>query len=39
VRAERNRWLRQAAADPAQALAFLLRASMLDARITQGEAT
>jgi 3-(3-hydroxy-phenyl)propionate hydroxylase len=39
ARAERNRRLRQAAADPAQARAFLLRASMLDARIAQGEAT
>ncbi|PJF48277.1 MAG: FAD-dependent oxidoreductase [Chloroflexi bacterium] len=32
-RAERNRRLRAAAADPAQARAFLLRASMMDERI------
>jgi 3-(3-hydroxy-phenyl)propionate hydroxylase len=37
ARAERNRRLRQAAANPDRARIFLLRASMLDARIPPGE--
>ncbi|BCX03115.1 MAG: pentachlorophenol monooxygenase [Candidatus Roseilinea sp.] len=35
-RAERNRRLRDAAADPARARAFLLRASMMDDRVGEG---